>query len=99
MGYLRWDWNRTLYDRVRWDGSGYTLYYYYYSSLEPPSSRLFLKLYMYYVLCTCLNESFIIKKNKDKNKDKKEEEEETYINYEEVRLREGTGQVSSGRTI
>lgn len=49
---------------VRWDGSGYTLYYYY-SSLEPPSSRLFLKLYMYYVLCTCLNESFIIKKNKD----------------------------------
>lgn len=33
--------------------------------LRAPSSRLFLKLYMYHVLCTCLNESFIIKKNKD----------------------------------
>lgn len=48
--------------------------------LFPPS---FLKLYMYYVLCTCLNESFIIKKNKDQD-NKKEEEKKTYINYEEV---------------
>lgn len=64
--------------------------------LFPPS---FLKLYMYYVLYTCLNESFIIKKNKDKDNKKEEEEEaETYINYEEVRLREGTGRGES-RTI
>lgn len=56
-----------LYDRVRWDGSGYTLYYYYSSSLEPPSPPLFSKaIYVLYVLCTCLNESFIIKKNKIK---------------------------------
>lgn len=49
MGYLRWDWNRTLYDRVRWDGSGYTLYYYYYSSLELPSYSFSKAIY---VSCT-----------------------------------------------
>lgn len=49
MYLLRWDWNRTLYDRVRWDGSGYTLYYYYYSSLELPSYSFSKAIY---VLCT-----------------------------------------------
>lgn len=53
MGYLlRWDWNRTIYDRVRWDGSGYTLYYYYYSSLEPPPLPPPPFSKAIYVLCT-----------------------------------------------
>lgn len=42
------------------DGMGADIpFYYYYSSLEPPPPLFppFLKLYMYYVLCTCLNES------------------------------------------